>query len=454
MSFKNLSQALKLVGKVDLDKLAELSDRVDVERLLDLVAGMDEGRLQALVHSIEQSDDDADELPEPDGDFLDLAATLEPEQRALRDRVRAFMEAEVEPVVAEHWENETFPRDIIRTIRHLDLLDVAWGDDGSRMRGAATTEGIVLMELARVDPSVATFVRVQMGPTMMAVHLCGDEAQRREWLPRLKRWDVLGASALAEPDGGPAVGQGSTATCRLDGDAWVVEGVLMGMGNVGLADIAVVWAQDSAGGETQAFLVPIDSPGARVDETTGKLALRALEVGHVTLEGCRIPDSHRLQRTDPVRATADVRRATRAGALWTVVGAATGAYERVLAHVRTRSRTRSGRPLASVRWVQDHLVQMLADVTAMQLVCARLSRLQDADGMRAEHASLAGLFCAGACRAVVARAREVLGADGISADYDLARFLSDVEAVCGYVGTRERDYRVVGRVVAGVGVLI
>ena len=452
MALDDLSKTLGALGDIDLGKLGRLAQKVDLGKLLRVVSEMDAATLQGLMKMVEQRETELEDLPDPNGDFYDLDGTLTDDQRQLRQRIRSFMENEVEPDINEYWAREEFPRKLLPKIRQLGLLDAVWTDDGERTEDAALVEGIATMEMARTDVSVATFIGVQMGLVMMSVYLGGDEVQRKEWLPKLKRFEVLGAFGLTEPEVGSGVAQGLRTTARRDGDDWILNGEKYWIGNATFCDVVVVWAKSEEDGEVKGFLVPTDADGYTVTQITGKIALRAVENGHVVFDGVRVPESHRLQKADDFGTTAAVLRATRAGVAWQAVGAATGAYEKALAY--TQRRKQFGRPIASFQLVQNHLVQMLADVTAMQHLCARLSRMQDAGTMRDEHASLAKVYAAARCRDVVARAREVLGGNGILLENDVARFFADAEAIYSYEGTNEINSLVVGRAITGLSAFV
>jgi glutaryl-CoA dehydrogenase len=392
------------------------------------------------------------ELLPVNGDFFDITATLTDRQRDIQARVRRFMQDEVRPIANEYWSRDTFPRELIGKMRDLDLIREIYHEDGTRREDAGVTEGVITMEMARVDVSTATFFGVHAGLALVSVALGGSEEQKREWMPRILDMEVIGAFGLTEPEVGSGAAGGLTTTCRRDGDAWVLNGEKYWTGNATFADFVVVWARDVADGEVKGFLVRTDNPGYFVRKIEGKIALRMVENGHVTLTNCRVPESDRLQNAHTFRLTADVLRATRAGVAWQGVGCATGAYERALRYAQ--SRDQFGRKIANFQLVQNLLVQMLGNVTAMQTMCLRLSQLQDAGVMRDEHASLAKVFTASRCRETVALAREVHGGNGILLDHEVARFFCDTEAIYSYEGTNEINTLVVGRAITGFSAFV
>ncbi len=450
LGLKDMGTAMKLLNGMDLSKLGKLAEKVDLNELVELVSSLDEASLAALLKMSKARKPKT--LPAVDGDFYGLGSTLTASQREVQLAVRAFMEREVEPVINDYWSRDEFPQQLIPKFRELDLIGKLYNKDGSRVADAAVLEGIATLEMARVDVSTATFFGVHSGLAMLSVLVGGSDEQRAHWLPKLRELDIIGAFALTEPQVGSGVAGGLTTTCRRDGDTWVLNGEKYWIGNSTFSDIVIVWARDVEGGEVKGFIVETDTPGYSVEKIMGKIALRAVENGHITLKECRVPETHRLQNANSFRTTADVLRMTRAGVAWQGVGAAMGAYEKALHYAQTREQF--GKPIGNFQLIQNHLVSMLGDVTAMQHLCIRLSRMQDAGEMRDEHASLAKVFTAARCRDVVARAREIFGGKGILLDNHVARFFCDTEAIYSYEGTNEINTLVVGRAITGFSAFV
>ncbi len=450
MAIKDMTKIMALASKVDMAKVARLSEKVDLNQLLGMVSSMDERSLQQMMKLAAPKKPKA--LPEVDGDFFDIAALLTPEQREVQLKVRHFMEREVEPIANEYWQRDEFPQQLIGKLRDLDIISALFDEQGERRPDASVLEGIIGMEMARIDVSTTTFFGVHSGLAMWSIYLGGSEEQKREWLPKMRNFEVIGAFGLTEPDVGSAVSQGMTTTCRRDGDSWILNGQKYWIGNSTFSDFTVIWAKDEADNQVKGFIVRKETPGFSVEKIQGKIALRAVENGHITLTDCRVDESDRLQNANSFRTTADVLRATRAGVAWQGVGCAMGAYEKSLAYAQKRQQF--GRPIAGFQLVQNLLVQMLGNVTAMQTLCLRLSQLQDAGTMRDEQASLAKVFTAKRCRETVALARELHGGKGILLEHHVARYFSDTEAIYSYEGTNEINTLVVGRAVTGYSAFV
>jgi glutaryl-CoA dehydrogenase len=257
----------------------------------------------------------------------------------------------------------------------------------------------------------------------------------------------IGAFGLTEPEVGSAVAAGLTMQARRHGDTWVLDGQKKWIGNSTFADVIVIWARDVDDGQVKGFLVRKGAPGLHVKKIEDKMALRIVQNGIITLTGCEVPESDRLQNANSYKDTASVLRMTRAGVAWQAVGCARGAYESALKY--TQERKQFGKPISSFQLIQNHLVEMLTNLTAMQTMVFRLSQLQEEGKITDEHASLAKVFCSLRTRDIVSKAREVMGGNGILLEHDVARFVADAEAIYSYEGTKEINTLIVGRAITG-----
>jgi glutaryl-CoA dehydrogenase len=379
-------------------------------------------------------------------DFYRVEEVLPDEDRALLGRVRGFMEDAVAPVINRYWTRAEFPFELVSPWAELGLAGLPYGGYGCP--GASfVLDGFAAMETARVDSSWATFHGVHSGLAMGSIYLAGSEEQKEHWLPRMARFEKIGAFGLTEPEVGSGAAGGLTTTARREGDGWVLDGRKKWIGNAPFADVTVIWARDVEDGQVKGFLVEKGTPGVTVETIKDKIALRVVQNGLITIDGARVPESHRLEQATSFRVTADVLRMTRAAVGWQAVGCALGAYEHALAYAGRRQQF--GRPIASFQLVQDLLVKMLANVTSSQCLLVRLSQLQDAGLMRDEHASLAKAVCTVRMRETVGWARELLGGNGILLEEDVGRFVADAEAIYSYEGTREINTLIVGRAITG-----
>jgi glutaryl-CoA dehydrogenase len=393
-------------------------------------------------------------VPPPiNGDFYRIADLLDPHERKVVARVRSFMEAEVAPIIEDYWARDQFPHEIVPKLAMLDVHIAGVGYQGYGSAGGSwLMSGLIAMELARVDSSIATFWGVHTGLSAGSIYLCGDEEQKQRWLPPMMRWEKIGSFGLTEPLVGSATSGGMLTTCRKDGEAWVLNGQKKWIGNSTFSDINVIWARDEASGQVKGFVVDKANPGFSVEKIKTKMALRVVQNGLITLKDCRVSEADRLQNANSFKDCAKVLRMTRTGVAWFAVGCAMGAYEHALRYALERKQF--GKPIGGFQLVQDLLVRMLGNVTACQAMMLRLAQLQDQGLMEDEHASLAKAFTTVKCRETVGYARELLGGNGILLENQIGRFVADAEAIYSYEGTREMNTLIVGKAITGLSAFV
>ncbi|MGY1736307.1 MULTISPECIES: acyl-CoA dehydrogenase family protein [unclassified Geodermatophilus] len=388
--------------------------------------------------------------PTVTSDFYELEALLDEEDRATLMRVRAFMDEQVEPVINQYWTRAQFPRELIPGLAELGIAGAQYSGYGSPGR-SSLFDGMVSMELGRGDPSVATFMGVHGGLAMGTLHLCASEEQKERWLPGMARMETIGAFGLTEPEHGSDVARGIQTTARRDGDEWVLDGQKKWIGNGSFADLVVIWARDVETDRVLGFVVETPTPGFSAVDLEDKIALRAVQNAHITLDGVRVPEENRLQNANSFRDTANVLRATRVSVAWSAVGCSRGAYEHALRYALGREQF--GRPITSFQLVQDLLFRMLGNITASAALCARASQLQDCGMLRDEHASMAKGYSTMRMRETVGWARELMGGNGILLENHVGRFVADAEAIYSYEGTREVNSLIVGRAITGTSAI-
>src|ERR1700722_15178461 len=223
------------------------------------------------------------------GDFYLLERSLDAPGRQLLLRIREFMEKSVQPVINHYWTREEFPFDLMGEFRQLGIpgqLYQGYGCPG----GGFLLDGMIAMELARVDPSIGTFFGVHGGLAMGSIYLCGSQEQKQRWLPEMARMEKIGAFGLTEPDVGSGVAGGLTTTARRDGTEWVLDGQKKWIGNATFADYVIIWAKSLEDGQVKGFVVEKDTPGFTPVKMRNKIALRAVQNAEITLENARVPE--------------------------------------------------------------------------------------------------------------------------------------------------------------------
>src|SRR3984893_7078890 len=391
-------------------------------------------------------------LPAPNSDFYELVETLPAEDLAVVKQVRTFMETKVAPIITKYWVEDAFPFEILPAIKELNIGGVGMQGYGCR-GGSAQLFGLVAMEMARVESSIAKFFGVHNGLAMGSIYLGGSKEKKQKWLPPMARLERIGCFGLTEPLTGSGASRGLTTTAKREGDTWIINGQKKWIGNAPWCDVSVIWARDPADDQVKGFIVEKKTtPGFKVEKIQNKIALKVVQNGLITMENCRIPEENRLQEDRSFRDTARVLKMTRFMVAWEATGCAMGAYENALQYCQERLQL--GKPIASFQMVQDLLARMIANITASQCLLVRMAQLQGEGKLTDAHAALAKAFTTAKCRETVAWARELLGGNGIVADYNVGRFFADAEALYSYEGTFQMQNLILGKAVTGFSAFV
>ncbi len=387
----------------------------------------------------------------PGSDLFEFEMLLPPADREVLARVREFLRTEVAPIADDYWARAEFPFHLVKGFAGLGLGELAH-PVGTGPVPHSLLNGFLALEMARTDPSIATFFGVHAGLAMGSIAACGSPEQGERWLPAMGRMEQIGAFALTEPGSGSDIAGGMQTTARQEGPEWVLNGAKRWIGNGTFADLIVVWAKDEADGQVKGFVVEKGTPGFTATKIENKIALRIVENADIELHDCRVPEANRLPGARSFRDTSSILRQTRSGVAWQAVGVMLAAYEVALRYAGQREQF--GRPIAGFQLVQDLLVRMLGNATASLGLVVRLAQLQEAGTFRDENSALAKAYCTMRMREVVGWARELLGGNGIVLEYGIGRFVADSEALYSYEGTREINSLVVGRAITGIGAFI
>ena len=379
-------------------------------------------------------------------DFYLLDERLTDEERAIRDRLRAFCDREVTPIINDYWERAEFPFALVPKIAELGLAGGVI--DGYGCPGmSATAAGLVSMEWARADGSIGTFFGVHSNLAMQSIHLLGSEEQRERWLPA--HGGARGDRRLRPDRARPRLRRRRAGDERAPRRRRVTSSTAPRSGSATRPSptSTIIWARGEDG-QVGGYLVEKGTPGFHTEVITGKTSLRAVWQAEIELDGVRVPAENRLPGCRSFRDVARVLTLTRYTVAWRALGVALAAYEAALAYAKEREQF--GRPLASFQLVQDKLSRMVGEITAMQLLCLRLSELAGDERLTAGMASLAKMNHAAKARAIVADARDILGGNGILLEHHVARHHADMEAVFTFEGTDSIQSLIVGREITGL----
>lgn len=388
---------------------------------------------------------------EINSDYYMVDDFLSEDERIIRKKVRNFVETDLLPVINDYWDRAEFPFSLVPGIAALGIIGTTiegYGCPGMSRLAA----GMVAMEMARGDGSINTFIGVQSGLAMGTINSLGSDEQKQRWLPGMARLEKIGAFGLTEPGhGSDSVGLETSA--RRNGDHYILNGRKRWIGNASFANVVVLWARDEADGKVKAFILEKNDDGSypagyRAEVITGKIGKRAILQPDITIENLRIPVENKLVEANSFRDVTRVLTATRGGASWESVGHGVAAYEAAVKYAKER--VQFGKPIASYQLVQNKLANMLAELTAMQLICFRLTALADEGKMTGPMASLAKMHTAQKARWICQEARDILGGNGLLLENHVARHLTDMEVVHTYEGTDSIQSLLIGRDITGI----
>ncbi|XP_021288990.1 acyl-coenzyme A oxidase 4, peroxisomal [Herrania umbratica] len=387
----------------------------------------------------------ASTFPPPASDYYQFDDLLSPEEQAIRKKVRECMEKEVAPVMTEYWEKAEFPFQIVPKLAALRIAGgtiKGYGCPGLSITGSA----ISTSEVARVDASCSTFILVHSSLAMLTIALCGSEEQKQKYLPSLAQLKTIACWALTEPDYGSDASALKTTATKVKG-GWILEGQKRWIGNGTFADVLVIFARNTTTNQINGYLVKKDSPGLTATKIANKIGLRIVQNGDILLKKVFVPDEDRLPGVNSFQDTSKVLAVSRVMVAWQPIGISMGVYDMCQRYLKERKQF--GAPLAAFQINQQKLALMLGNVQAMTLVGWRLCKLYEEGKMTPGQASLGKSWITLRARETVSLGRELLGGNGILADFLVAKAFCDLEPIYTYEGTYDINSLVTGREITG-----
>ena len=376
-------------------------------------------------------------------DFLNLRSLLTDDERAIQDAVARFVDERAMPIVSQAFDDHRFPSELVPEMAAMGLLGC--NIDGYDCAGLNNVcYGLVCQELERGDSGLRSFVSVQGSLCMYPILAFGSEEQKDRWLPQMARGDVIGCFGLTEPGGGSDPGAMKTHAVR-DGDDWVINGSKMWITNGTIADLAVVWAMTDEG--IRGFLVEKDMAGYTARDIEKKYSLRASITSELFLDNVRVPDASMLPNVRGLKGPLGCLTQARFGIAWGAIGAALACFTEVLDYSKVR--VLFGRPLAHTQTIQRRLADMCRRITTAQLLALQLGRLKDQGAAHHSQISMAKWNNVRMALDVARDARDMLGASGISIEFNSIRHMLNLESVITYEGTETIHELVVGRELTG-----
>jgi glutaryl-CoA dehydrogenase len=378
-------------------------------------------------------------------DMYRIDDLLTKEERRIRDAVREFVSAEVEPIIEDHAQRMEFPMHLTHEFARLGLLGPTVPESYGGGGHSNAVYGLMMQEIERGDSGLRSFCSVQGSLVMYPILTFGTEEQKRRWLPALATAEAIGCFALTEPEVGSNPAAMNTSVTR-DGADYILTGHKRWSTNASEADVCVVWARDEHG-DVRGFLVELDSPGVTTRRIGEKWSLRAAITSEIIFEEVRLPSTSILPGARGLKGPLSCLTQARFGIAWGVVGAASSCFDAALRHGRERNQF--GRPIGGFQLVQSHLVEMATEITKAQLLAWRLARLKDEGEMTSAQVSLAKRNNCRMAVDVARSARQVLGGNGILGMYPVMRHMMNLESVITYEGTDEIHTLIVGQELTG-----
>ncbi|MFC7323605.1 acyl-CoA dehydrogenase family protein [Halorubrum rutilum] len=384
-------------------------------------------------------------------DYFDMESTLTEEERLLVDSARSFIDGEVDDV-GDHWIDGTFPTDLIPKMGEMGFY--APNLDGYGLPNVSERAyGLLMRELEACDSGLRSMASVQGALVMYPIHAFGSDEQKEEWLPKLGAGEAVGCFGLTEPEHGSnpsAMETRAEAAGGRAGDGYVLNGSKTWITNSPIADVAVVWAKDRTedGDPVRGFLVETDRDGVTTNEIDEKLSLRASITGEIGLRDVRVPAENRLPGVEGMKGPLSCLTQARYGIAWGAVGAAADCFE--VAREYATDREQFGRPIGGFQLQQEKLAEMATQITLAQLLAHRLADLKEAGEMRPQHVSMAKRNNVRTARDQSRIAREMLGGNGITADYSPMRHMANMETVYTYEGTHDIHSLILGEDLTGL----
>jgi glutaryl-CoA dehydrogenase len=384
-------------------------------------------------------------------DYFGFADELTGAEQAVLERLRSYLAAEAEPVLADHWERGETPLFLREGLAGQDLVDPAEiRDAGETVRPMFI--GFRNLEFSRVDGSVAILFGGQAGMFRTVVQAGASPEQLAAWDADIAAFRMTGCFALTEPDHGSDIARGVQTLARRDGDCWTLTGAKRWIGNAAFSDYAAIAARDVEDDQVKVFLARTDDPGMTITKIGGKTSLRMVHNADITLDVVQVPESHRLHRINSFADLNKAFRTLRPDVVWNATGLQIGLFDAVLDY--TQRREQFGRPIASFQLVQDQLVTMLGNINASLAIAIRLAHLAAGDGVNDEQAALAKTWVCRHMRQTAALGRELLGGNGILLENRAARFHADAESLYTFEGTDQVNTLIVGRAITGHGAFV
>jgi len=379
-------------------------------------------------------------------DFLGISEHFTEEEMMVQKMASEFVSKEVMPIIEDNYKKGTFPKELISKISKQGFLGCNLPTEYGCGGMSSTAYGLICQELERADSGVRSFVSVQGSLVMYPIYTYGSEDQRKKWLPKMAKGEVIGCFGLTEPNFGSNPSGMLTNAKKVDG-GYILNGSKMWITNGSIADVAVVWAKDE-NGVVKGFLVEKEFDGFSAPIMEGKWSLRASITSELVLENVFVPEENLLPNVEGLKGPLGCLNQARFGIGWGAIGAAMNLYEVALNY--SKDRKQFGKPIAGFQLIQEKLVWMFNEITKGQLIAMQVGRNKDNKTLKHPQVSLIKRNNVWVARECAKLAREILGANGVTSDYPIMRHMMNIESVYTYEGTHEMHTLILGHEITGL----
>ncbi|WP_064707172.1 acyl-CoA dehydrogenase [Rhizobium bangladeshense] len=379
-------------------------------------------------------------------DPLRLVEQLTNEERMVQDTAHAYAQQKLAPRVLDAFRNERTDPAIFREMGELGLLGPTISPDYGGAGLGYVAYGLIAREVERVDSGYRSMMSVQSSLVMVPIETFGSKAQKLKYLPKLATGEWIGCFGLTEPDHGSDPGSMVTRAKKVDG-GYSLTGSKTWISNAPIADVFVVWAK-TEDGLIRGFILEKGWKGLSAPAIHGKVGLRASITGEVVMDGVFVPEENLLPGVTGLKGPFTCLNSARFGIAWGALGAAEDCYAR--ARQYTLERKQFGRPLAANQLIQKKFADMAAEIALGLHGCLRLGRMKEAGHPPVELTSILKRNSCGKALDIARAARDMLGGNGISDEFGIARHLVNLEVVNTYEGTHDIHALIIGRAITGI----
>jgi glutaryl-CoA dehydrogenase len=382
-------------------------------------------------------------------DPLHLEAELSEEERMIRDTARAYAQEKLAPRVVAAYAQERVEPEIFGEMGALGLLGVTLPPEYGGAGASYVGYGLVAREVERVDSGYRSMLSVQSSLVMYPIFAYGDESQRQKYLPGLASGALIGCFGLTEPDAGSDPSRMTTRAERITG-GFRLSGTKTWISNAPIADVFVVWAKLSDGGESvvRGFILEKGAKGLSAPKIEGKLSLRASVTGEIVMDGVEISEDALLPNISGLKGPFGCLTRARYGIAWGAMGAAEDCWHRTRQY--TLDRKQFGRPLAANQLIQKKLADMQTEIALGLAGALRLGRLMDDEMAAPEAVSLMKRNNCIKALEIARTARDMHGGNGIHEEFHVMRHSQNLETVNTYEGTADMHALILGRAQTGI----